>query len=107
MHNIIATCCGEYIDSLIFEAQDAKSDDVRVSPSNDPVTDVVESGDSLSQHGNPIMALLQVSHQVREITLGTLSQGMCIPRQADGRLVSSLQGDCSLMSPLWPRISLD
>lgn len=88
LHNVIALCCGDYIDSLIFEAQDSQPRfDLKKSlPSNgDASTDPIDTRESLLLKENPITAFLQVSYQVREITLSILSQGMSIPRQEDGR----------------------
>lgn len=74
LHSIIAIACAEYIDELIME-RPLEISLVGGTPSPDPLEE------------NPVVSLLQVSSQVREITLDILSRGMGILRQQDGRYV--------------------
>lgn len=86
--DIIAVVCGEYIDGLIMdseEAQNPESESSKIARKSEFATDYPDVIGPNALHDNPITALLQVSYQVREITLNTLSKGMSIARQQDGR----------------------
>lgn len=69
LHSIIAIACAEYIDELIMER---------------PLEGTLIGSPDIPEE-NPVVALLSVSNQVREITLDILSRGMGIQRQHDGR----------------------
>ncbi|KAJ3474671.1 hypothetical protein NLI96_g12328 [Meripilus lineatus] len=90
IHEIIATFCGEYIDSLIQNPDgppelnfQLHKDGIQHDSTTNTSPDEVVNELPVSAI-KPIINLLETSSQVRELTLSTLSLGMSIPRDEDG-----------------------